>query len=254
MRTVALLLFLAGLSLGQTSPRPRFDVAAVRMYPAGAVVAPGAQGFEQSPEGVRATHVTLRGCLQWAYGIANVEGPDWITNESYDINAKTAAPVLGAEMNQMMQTLLEERFKLQVRRETRESPVGVLAVGKSGIKNLRPVEQAGQPEVRREDGKLYLKNATMGRVAGVMASPLGNMPVETVVNETGLEGQYDLTLDFKDFNPRDPQFRDYREVRDALLDFASRALDKSYGLILERRKRPVEFLVVEGGNRVPTEN
>ncbi len=245
--TLALVSFLAGLSFGQTAPRARFDVAAVRMYPAGAVVAPGAQGFEQSPEGVRATHVTLRGCLQWAYGIANVEGPDWITKESYDITAKTAVPVLGVGMNEMMQTLLEERFRLQVRREMRDSLVGVLAVGKGGVKNLRAVEQPAQPEILREDGKLYLKNAPMRFVASVMASPLGNMPLEAVVNETGLEGQYDLTLEFKDFNPRDPQFRDYREMRDALLDFASRALDKNYGLILERRKRPIEFLVVEGG-------
>lgn len=254
MRTLALLWFLAGLSLGQSAPRPRFDVAAVRMYPAGAVVAPGAQGFEQSRDGLRATHVTLRGCLQWAYGIADVEGPDWITNESYDITAKAAAPVLGAEMNQMMQTLLEERFKLRVRREMKDSLVGVLGVGKSGVKNLRAVEHPGQPEIRREDGRLYLKNATMRFVASVMASPLGRMPLETVVNDTGLEGQFDLTLDFNDFNPSDPQFRDYREMRDALLDFASRALDKSYGLKIERRKLPIEFLVVEGGNKVPTEN
>jgi hypothetical protein len=63
MRRAALLAGLAAYSFGHAvPPPPAFEVAVVRMYPPGAVVAPGVQGLEQSPDGLRATHVALRGC------------------------------------------------------------------------------------------------------------------------------------------------------------------------------------------------
>jgi len=116
MRTMGLLVCVIGLSFGQSSSRPTFDVSAVRMYPAGSTVAPGVQGFQKSPDGFRAIHVTLRGCLQWAYSIVDVDGPAWITDESYDITAKAARPVPDPAMRQMMQTLLEQRFQIRVGR------------------------------------------------------------------------------------------------------------------------------------------
>ncbi|HEY6339941.1 MAG TPA: TIGR03435 family protein [Bryobacteraceae bacterium] len=121
---------------------------------------------------MRATHVALRGCLQWAYGIVDVDGPDWITNESYDIAAKAAGPVSEAELRQMMQKLLKERFQLKLRREAKIASVGVLVVSEGGVKNLRAGETQGKLEIRREAGILYMKNVAMGNVANVMASPL----------------------------------------------------------------------------------
>ncbi len=99
-----------------------------------------------------------------------------------------------------------------------------------------------------------MKNVPMTSVANAMASPMGNMPLEKVTDETGLQGQFDLTLDFANFDPKDLQFQSYREMRDALFDFASRALEKRYGLKLEKRQSPVEVLIVESGSKVPTEN
>jgi uncharacterized protein (TIGR03435 family) len=224
------------------------------MYPPGAVVAPGVQGFEQSPDGLRATHVALRGCLQWAYGIVDLNGPDWISNESYDILAKAAGPVSEADLREMMQKLLEERFQLRLRRETKISSVGVLVASKGGVKNLRAGETQGKLEIRREVGILYMKNATMVNVANVMASPLANMPIEKVIDDTGVSGTYDLALDFRDFDTKDPEFHSYSEMRAGLFDFASRTLERAYGLKLERRNVPVEFLIVEGGSRIPTPN
>jgi hypothetical protein len=94
------------------------------------------------------------------------------------------------------------------------SAVGVLVVSKGGVKNLQPVEKPGPPEIRREDGRLFMKNASMKFVANVMASPIGNMPLEKVADDTDIQGQFDLMLDFKDFDAKDPQFRGYREMRD----------------------------------------
>ncbi len=72
MRTMGLLVCVIGLSFGQSSSHPTFDVSAVRMYPARSTVASGVQGFQKSPDGLRAIHVALRGCLQWAYSTSTV--------------------------------------------------------------------------------------------------------------------------------------------------------------------------------------
>jgi uncharacterized protein (TIGR03435 family) len=189
-----------------------------------------------------------------AYGIVDVIGPDWITNESYDITAKAAGPVSEVELRRMMQRLLEDRFQLKLRRETKMSSVGVLAASKGGVKNLHAGEPERRLEIRREAGILYMRNATMVNVANVMASPLGNMPMEKVIDDTGLSGKYDLTLDFRDFDPKDPEFQNGSKMRAALFDFASRTLERAYGLKLERRNLPVEFLIVESGSRIPTPN
>jgi uncharacterized protein (TIGR03435 family) len=207
-----------------------------------------------SPDGIRATHVALRGCLQWAYDIVDVSGPDWIIGESYDIVAKASGPVSPGELQQMFQALLEDRFKLRLYRETKSSQVGVLVVGKGGVKNLNAVENAGAMELKRTEGKLELKKVSMARLAGVLGSPLGNMPLEKMVDETGLKGSYDMTLDLKNFDPRDPGFGNYGEMRAGLFAYVSAILEKQYGLKLERRSMPLEILVVDGGDKIPTEN
>jgi uncharacterized protein (TIGR03435 family) len=255
LRSLALFSLMIGSAFSQSpDPRPSFEVATVRMYPSGSPFRPESQGLTRSPDGFRATHVTLRGCLQGAYGIVDVSGPSWIIEESYDIEAKADRPVSAAEFSLMFQRLLEERFRLKLHRETKISPIGVLVVGKNGTKNLPTIEGTGPMEIKRANGKLFLTNAPMSRVAGVLGSPLGNMPLENVIDETGLTGLYDLTLDLRDFDPKDREFRSYTEMRDALLFFVSRALEKQYGLRLERRNVPIETLVIDSGNKVPMEN
>src|SRR5215469_11208574 len=81
----------AAMTLGQPA-RTEFEVASVKIYAPDATVPAESQGFTFSPDGVRGVHITVRGCLQWAYNIADVSGPSWIYQESYDITAKTSVP------------------------------------------------------------------------------------------------------------------------------------------------------------------
>jgi uncharacterized protein (TIGR03435 family) len=243
---------IASIALGQPRLGPRFEVASIRIYPAGSVVPPETQGLVVSPDGIRATHVVLRGCLQGAYGILDVSGPAWITEESYDIVAKTAAPVARDQLMLMFQALLEERFQLKLRRETVNSSVGVLTVAKTGTKNLRRVEDDGGFEIKRAGGRVEMKNATIPNLVNVLRSPFGNMPMEPVVDQTGLSGRYDLVLDLSGFDLRG--FDGYQEMRAALFAYVAEAVERSYGLKLDRRTLPQERLIVEAGNRVPTEN
>jgi uncharacterized protein (TIGR03435 family) len=227
------------------------------MYPPGSVVPPGYGGFDRSPDGrITATYMTLRLYLEWAYSIeGEVSGPNWINEERYDVVAQAAEPSPVEQLKLMMQTLLEDRFKLIVHRETKRLPVAVLVVGKNGTKNLPTVEGAGAFSLQRVNGVLRVRNAPMSSIANVLASPFGNMPREKVLDQTGLSGLFDISLNLKDFDPRDGAFGgSYQEMRSALLVFVSAALEKQYGLKLERRTVPLESLVVEGGNRVPTAN
>src|SRR5439155_4842339 len=68
-------------------------------------------------------------------------GPDWIRSERWDVDA-TAEGTPGSAMMQgpMLQTLLEERFKVKLHRETREVPVYIVTVAKGGPK-LTPFKE-----------------------------------------------------------------------------------------------------------------
>jgi uncharacterized protein (TIGR03435 family) len=56
--------------------------------------------------------------------------PSWIKSDRYTIFAKSETPQSPAMMQgPMLQALLEDRFKLRVRREVREVPVYALVVG-----------------------------------------------------------------------------------------------------------------------------
>lgn len=62
-------------------------------------------------------------------------GPEWVRSERFDIEAKAAkGPVPHAEMRLMLQALLEDRFHLKMRRDTKELPIFAVIVGKNGPK------------------------------------------------------------------------------------------------------------------------
>ena len=67
-------------------------------------------------------------------------GPAWIGSAHYDIDAKADGNPNPSQMRLMMQTLLEERFKLKVHHETKQLPVYKLVVAKIGAKLPEPKE------------------------------------------------------------------------------------------------------------------
>ena len=73
--------------------------------------------------------------MRRAKRIALGVGPAWITSELYTIEAKVEKPVdLKVMRGPMLQTILEDRFKLKVRRESRDIPLLALTVAKGGPK------------------------------------------------------------------------------------------------------------------------
>ena len=174
------------------------------------------------PDRFMATNVTLHGLIAMAYGAGGSEilgGPDWVRSENYDIEWKLDTPVIDElsklgpdqrllEQKRILQALLANRFRLALHRETREPPAYVLAIAKDGFKL-----QEAKPGDTYLDGFTDPQGRPLG--AGALFQPgpcklvgqgvhivdlaktlsMNYLGGRTVVDQTGLWGVYDFTLD-----------------------------------------------------------
>jgi uncharacterized protein (TIGR03435 family) len=81
-------------------------------------------------------YLDLRSLMSYAYGVKpyQITGPDWMATTRFDIVAKMPEGSKKEDAPKMLQTLLEERFKLTTHRTSAEHPVLALVVGKGGPK------------------------------------------------------------------------------------------------------------------------
>src|SRR5580658_4715292 len=158
---MAALALVASAQSQSPAAKPKFEVAAIRLSKdcdggGGATksVSPLGRSDTSSPGRLSVNCATVMGLIQQAYvryangrlnqvdGSAPISGgPSWINSERYDVNAKgegNADPEM--MLGPMMQALLEDRFKLKMRRETREVSVYDLTVAKNGPK-LKPSKE-----------------------------------------------------------------------------------------------------------------
>lgn len=225
---------LMGQSVADKPPTLDFDVASIKPSQG---KAPGFGGRE--PGRYTRWHLTLRVYLQLAFKLApyQIEGPAWMDSDRFDIAGTMPATTTDDQVLMMLQTLLIERFKLRLHLEQRILPVYALVTGK---KPLRIVEAEGDAAPGFNQGKngLVGKKRTMRDLALLLMRWEDN----TVVDMTGLTGTYDF--DFNLGAPK-PNVPDTFRVAAALDDL---------GLKLEARKAPVEFLVIDSGQKDPIEN
>ena len=206
--------------------------------------APVPARFRPSVGRVRMDNVSLRKLTLWAYGIPDdrayaLIGPDWLGTESFIIEATFPASNSPDQVRMMARTLLADRFKLALRRETRELPFYALIVDKNGPK-IQAVEP-GQGGTNSSPGKLQATKTTMPHFADLIARYTGHQ----VVDDTGLKGVYTFTLEWTP-----DEVAAGGDAGPSLLA----ALREQLGVRLEARKGPVEVLVVDHMDRVPTEN
>ena len=103
-------------ALAQSADGPSFEVASVRRDPttsAGSYV-------RYLPDGKLLASSWIKQLIQMAYGMKDYQvtgGPGWLTTDWYTIEAKAANPdTTKNEINEMLQTLLVERFQLKFHR------------------------------------------------------------------------------------------------------------------------------------------
>ena len=203
-----------------------------------------------------ATNVSLRSLIVMAYGLKDyqVEGPDWLREEGFDIAAKfpEALPAKSDEYNQalhaMLRQMLAERFKLEVHRDTKTFPVYGLVVAKGGAK-LKEVPDSGHHNQNSNNNHYTATSVSMNAFAEFLARR-EEIPV---LDMTELKGVYDLTLDFA------MEARPSAGKPEAVAEASEKpplevAIAEQLGLKLEPRKAPIEILIVDHAEKVPTEN
>ena len=210
---------------------------------------------------------TLRVLINWAYKPEfPIEGSFRELDEIFVIAATAARPVLLARpgevgpMNQRVQSLLAERFKLRVRWETRSFPVFALRrttteqLGRN-LKRIHSTCPPGYPETATAapDGCFVKIAMDRGQVKGLVLSIpdfakfLSNFVARHVVDDTGLAGAFELNTAF---NPR--SLVDSGPPAENLPSLAD-ALRSDLGLKLESERRDFPVLIVEHVEG-PTEN
>jgi len=185
-----------------------------------------------------------------AYGVQEyqVEGPDWLSSERFDVSATfpEALPKerekYDAAFHAMMQNMLAERFKLAVHREQKTRAVYGLIVGKAGIKfKVAPDSDCGSHSRNNRGTHFVGTCVSMDSFAAFLAGRRRDLPVDLpVLDMTGLQGFYELTLDW---------------VPDSASGVTlSVAIEEQLGLKLETRKASIEIVVVDSAQRVPSQN
>jgi uncharacterized protein (TIGR03435 family) len=207
-----------------------------------------------------------------------LSGPDWINTAMYAVEGKAESAATEAQLKQMLQALLADRFKLKLHRETKEMPVYAL-VAKSGLK-LQPAPKDREcGEQRRSDHRYELGATSLtghchAFVPGGMDAMIVGQSIEMsdlaemlsiwagriVVDKTGITGLYDVKI--PRFGPGQlltapPANVGGEGVREKILEIQAlptlfNVLDQ-LGFKLESTRGPVEVLVIDSVEK-PSEN
>ena len=210
-------------------------------------------------------------------GVPKSGAPFWVTGsfdampEFFDISARAPADTSIDQMRLMMQALLADRFHLVTHFVSIDAPVFALVLAKPGITgpNLQPhpaSDACTGPATSPAVGDLppvcgviaHVPSTAQGQHFGgrAVALPVLATTVPTmtglaamprpVVDQTGLSGLYDFTLNWI----HDPSGDE--AISDNIANFRS-ALKGQLGLELKSSHAPISFLIVDHVER-PSEN
>jgi uncharacterized protein (TIGR03435 family) len=191
-----------------------------------------------------------------AYGLQDFQidgAPPWLSSNFFEISAKADGEPTRSESLIMLQHLLASRFRLATHFETRQLQTYALVMARRERgANLRPTEVdcaalGADPPPVPSASKAWcgLRGTGPRRVTGQgaalfeFARLLSGFPIfeAPVVDKTGLSGRYDFIFDWNSERTGSQEFADAPSV------FA--ALDEQLGLKLERRRGPVQILVID---------
>jgi uncharacterized protein (TIGR03435 family) len=161
-----------------------------------------------------------------------VGAPDWVHgfDTAYNIEATTGGPVTVDQCRAMVRSLFADRFKLKTHREQRESRVYLLTVAKQPLKLRKGGEVRLNGGLQLGDGGKpdWPDGLTMVELARI----LSNYTDRPVIDRTGLQGSYGVTLDFS-----------LRDGDDRPIIFT--AVQEQLGLKLGPGRAPVDMLVID---------
>jgi uncharacterized protein (TIGR03435 family) len=208
------ILVAAGTAVSQSqSPvsSPQFDVAAVKPNTG---VERGVQIDFPSPGRFHAENVWLRFLVQNAWNVRAyqvVSGAAWAASDRYDIDAKTDRNASREEMRLMLQSLLQDRFRLVRRHETRSLPVyHLIAASKAGSKlqpaetgscverNSDPASTPNSPQAIFCGSSEWSPHTLIGNAITMpqFTTMLENILRRPVIDETGFTARFNVRLNW----------------------------------------------------------
>lgn len=276
IRTVALALLSSFLVFGQESAQSAQEQTGAGLHIDGAMV--------------RYSALSLKLYLGMAYRLKNyqISAPDWMASERWDITAKLPEGSNPKQIPEMLQALLRDRFQMKMHRETKEFPVYALIIGRGELKlKASPADKAAGSE-RPEQSVNVAANGSGTRTVvsygngsyftlgadkfeskklpmAIIADALARFADRPVVDMTDLKGNYNFTMEFSPEDFRAMMIRAAIAQGMVLSSEALKLADASsgdtllnavekLGLKLERRKVPIEMLVIDQALKTPTEN
>jgi uncharacterized protein (TIGR03435 family) len=229
---------------------------------------------------VRCTYFSLLNYLNMAYDVKDYQivGPDWLGGAHFDIDAKRPEGVEGEKaLRGMVASLLEDRFKLVIHRETRDLPAYALVVAKSGLK-MKEVPPDPDVDTSKVDVNVTsgARGATVDLGGGATISyglnklearkvnipsildSLSKFLDRPVVDETVLTGRYNFTLEYS-VSELKTMVRDNGGDASQIPDFGGDQPSiftsvEALGLKFEPRKAPVPVIVIDSIQKTPTAN
>jgi uncharacterized protein (TIGR03435 family) len=282
-------LFLAAVLHAQTT-RPSFEVASIRPSLNAPRQAVAAQGHTDGAQ-FRIAGLTIKDYISMAYRLKlnQISGPDWMTTDRFDIVATLPDGSDPAQVPEMMQILLEERFELKSHREKKDFPVYALRIAPGGLK---AAEVPADPETAKDDANAPQAFTRSGSGRGIsidlghgssfnfadnnfaakkvtmasLAAMLERFVDRPVLDMTGVNGSYDVAFDLAPEDYRVMLIRAAVAAGLVMSPDALRVLDGSpspssmheglakFGLRLESSRSPLDVLVLDSSRKTPTEN
>jgi uncharacterized protein (TIGR03435 family) len=267
---------------------PQFEVASIKPFDPSA---PGQVlgGVHVDGAQIRVAGLSLRDLLAMAYKIKAtlITGPDWTATERFDISATLPAGSARAQLPEMMQALLAERFHVKVHNDKKEFPVYALLVGNAmKMKESAPDSDADKDQPKGAGGVVSTSagngiNVNYGHgssytfannrfdahklTMAIFAGNLERFADRQIVDMTGLTAPYDFAFDVIPEDYRAMLLRSAVWAGVNLPPQAQKMLDDSspaalgdalqqIGLKLEARKAPLDVLVIDDALKTPTAN
>lgn len=250
------------------SKAPNWDVVSIRPNNTGS----GSISVSIDDDHFEMTNVTFAIMLMNAYNLRPaqiIDLPPWAKSEHFDVRGKVLDGDMAAlkkmkpeERRPMFQVILRDRFGLQFHKETRNMPVYELVPAKSGASLQALPEQtdaekeADEKAAEKSRGSMNVNQNGEGVVVNArgvrmvqLVATLSNYAGRTVVDKTGLPGEYNIQLRWL---PEEIASAHHSENGDQLPSLFT-AVQEQLGLRMVAAKGDVETLVVDHVEH-PTEN
>ncbi|HVV43712.1 MAG TPA: TIGR03435 family protein [Bryobacteraceae bacterium] len=178
-------------------PAQRFETVSIK---------PNNSGVERSSAALSpggrfdATNKTFQWLLRVTFGVQDFQiagAPGWVETDHFDIHAKADIPgqITPGQAAPLITSMLAERCGFQYHRETKELVVYSLVVEKGGPK-LKEHEGAGPSTMNNESGPGKKAMQATKTSMETLAINLSRLTNRTVIDKTGLKGEYDFDLEW----------------------------------------------------------